>query len=351
MAADGGAPRRSGRPGGALIAYLHQAGARGAVEQYLQQLLARLEEDSVVIAPEGPNEVPIAGRAVLRAYDDTVGARRILRHVVRELRALGPRLVHVVDAWPLGFIAARLARVPRLLVTHHTPALPRSENAVGRLIWAAGWLARPEVIYTSEADRRRDRRGGVVIPLGIDVERFVPAASRPAGQVVGTVARLVAQKGIDVLVDAAPAVLARHPGARFVVVGDGPLRGELEAAASGLPFEFRGDRADVPEQLRSFDVFALPTRFEGLCIAVLEAQAAGVPVVATPVGGIVETVLPGATGTLVPVDDPAALADAICAVLDDPARFAATAAEARRRVEERYSIDRMVEATFALYRR
>jgi glycosyltransferase involved in cell wall biosynthesis len=329
-----------------LIVYLHQAGTYGAVEGYLAQILAGLDEDAVVIAPRSEELAPLGALAGLRPYDPQP-APRLLAQLVRELRTLRPRLVHVVDVWPLALLAARLAGVPRVLVTHHTPELPRRDNVLGRALWSLGWRTGPEVIYTSAADRTRDGRNGTVIPLGIDLGRFA-IERRPEG-IVGTVARLVEQKGLDTLVDAVPLVLARHPGVRFVVVGDGPLRADLERRAAGLPVELLGDRDDVPAQLARFDVFALPSRFEGLCLAVIEAQAAGVPVVATPVGGIVETVVPDETGTLVPVDDPRALAAAVSAALEERDRVAALAAEARRRVRERFSVDAMVERTLALY--
>jgi glycosyltransferase involved in cell wall biosynthesis len=105
----------------------------------------------------------------------------------------------------------------------------------------------------------------------------------------------------------------------------------------------------VPELLASFDVFAFPSLFEGLCLAVIEAQAAGVPVVATPVGGIRETVVDGETGLLVPPRDPAALAVAIRRLLDDPDLARRLADEARRRVRETYSEQRMIELTLGLY--
>jgi glycosyltransferase involved in cell wall biosynthesis len=202
------------------------------------------------------------------------------------------------------------------------------------------------VIYTSESDRAG--RKGVVIPLGIELGRFgYPRPHR--GRVIGNVARLVEQKDQRVLVDAAPAILERFPDARFVIVGDGPLRGELERRAAGLPFEFTGERDDVPALLAGFDVFAFPSLFEGLCLAVIEAQAAGVPVVATPVGGIRETVVDGETGLLVPRQDPPALAAAVCRLLEDEALAERVAGAARTRVHERYSVERVVEATLALY--
>ena len=333
-----------------MIVYLHQAAAWGAVESYLEQILEELDEPAVVIHPEGPELTPLARFAELRSFDVNRSSPLLLGHLVRELRRLRPRLVHVVDVWPLGFLAARIARVPRVVVTHHTPELPRTDNIVGRLLWKLGWLTRPEVIYTSESDHARDGRSGVVISLGIDLERFGSVERRPhGGRVIGNVARLVEQKDQRTLVDAAPAILQRFEDARFVVVGDGALRGELEQRAAGLPFEFLGDRDDVPELLAGFDVFAFPSLFEGLCLAVIEAQAAGIPVVATPVGGIRETVVDGETGLLVPPRDPAALAAAVCRLLDDQALADRFAAEANRRVRARYSVERMVEATLALY--
>jgi glycosyltransferase involved in cell wall biosynthesis len=110
-----------------------------------------------------------------------------------------------------------------------------------------------------------------------------------------------------------------------------------------------GAREDVPDLLASFAVFAFPSRFEGLCLSVIEAQAAGVPVVATPVGGIRETVVEGETGWLVPPDDPRALAERIVWVLDHPDDALRVAAEAARRARKRYSERAMVERTLALY--
>ena len=96
-------------------------------------------------------------------------------------------------------------------------------------------------------------------------------------------------------------------------------------------------------------MFAFPSRFEGLCLAVIEAQAAGVPVVATPVGGIRETVVEGETGWLVPVGDPQALAERISWCLDHPEEARRVADEARARVAEQFDVERMVAQTLALY--
>ena len=198
-----------------------------------------------------------------------------------------------------------------------------------------------------------------MVELGIDLGRFsseqAVRAHDGAAPVIGTVARLAQQKGLDVLIDAFPAVVSEWPQASLVICGEGEERAALEARAARLGIadrvRFLGERSDVPSVLADLDVFVLPSRFEGLCLAVIEAQAAGVPVIATPVGGIQETVIPGETGTLVPVDDAAAVTRAILTTLADPQRARVLAAEARRRVNERFAVGRMVAETIALYRR
>jgi glycosyltransferase involved in cell wall biosynthesis len=266
---------------------------------------------------------------------------------VQALRRLRPRVAHVIDVWPQAFVAARLARVPRVIVTHHTPALPRRDNMAGRLWQRLGWATRPEVIYTSEADRTADaRKPSRVIPLGIAVERFArakpaPSADRP---VVGSLGRLAEQKGYDTLLEAATLV----PEAQFAIVGDGELRTRLEQDA-GENVRITGRRDDVPELLASFEVYAQPSRFEGLCVAVLEAQAAGVPVIATPVGGMRDTVVHEETGLVVPVGDAQALAAAVRRLLEDKDLARRLATEAGRRVRERYTVGSMIEQTLALY--
>jgi glycosyltransferase involved in cell wall biosynthesis len=267
---------------------------------------------------------------------------------VRALRRLRPRVAHVIDVWPQAFVAARLARVPRVIVTHHTPALPRHDNRAGRLWQRLGWATRPAVIYTSEADRSEDgREPSHVIPLGIDVERFAGAKPTPAAAppIVGTVGRLAEQKDHETLLEAAMLV----PEAQFVLVGDGELRSRLEAQA-GENVRLIGWRDDVPELLASFAIYAQPSRYEGLCVAVLEAQAVGVPVIATPVGGMRDTVLHEKTGLVVPVGDAHGLAAAVKRLLDDQPLAGRLAAGAGRRVRQLYGESRMIEQTLGLYR-
>jgi glycosyltransferase involved in cell wall biosynthesis len=324
-----------------VIVLLHPAPAYGAVERYVEAIARGLREETVLLHT-GVEEFESLPVRAIRIEPSVAG-------IARFLRASRPRLVHVMDVWPQALVAARLARVPRILVTHHTPELPRQDNFAGRVWQRLGWAARPEVIYTSEADRARDgRRPSHVVPLGIDVARFGsgrPVLEKREGRpLVGNVARLAPQKDHRTLVAAA----ALLPDVDFAIAGEGELRSELERSA-GENVRFLGARADIPDVLASLDVFAFPSLFEGLCLAVIEAQAAGVPVVATAVGGIKETVVEGETGLLVPTRDPEALASAIRRLLEHPDEAARLAAEARRRALERYSEERMVSGTLALY--
>jgi glycosyltransferase involved in cell wall biosynthesis len=338
-----------------VIVLVHGLRNWGAVEEYVAAVVRGLVKRGAPVALLYPDDEVLAPFAELEARTEAfdLDAPRLTSELRGRLRALQPRIVHVTDVFPQAQLAARLAGVRKLYVTHHTPELPRHDNLAGRMWQRVGWATRPEVIYTSESDHRSDRRAlrTHVVPLGIDLARFATGKRVLDGTIVGNVARLSEQKGHRDLIAAAPRVLERNPDVRFVVAGDGELRAELEglAAPLGDSFVFLGERRDVPDLLASFDVFAFPSRFEGLCLAVIEAQAAGVPVIATPVGGIRENVVDGETGWLVPPRDVDALAERISWALEHGEESRRLADEARIRVLERFSAERMVAETLALY--
>ena len=170
---------------------------------------------------------------------------------------------------------------------------------------------------------------------------------------VVTTARLTPQKDHATLIDALPAVLARHPACRIWLIGTGPLEDRLkqQAHARGVAdaVSFMGHRADVPDLLAAADLFVLPSRFEGLPLAVLEAMAHGLPVVATRVGGTDEVVIDGVTGRLVDPGDPHGLATAIGDLLADRARARALGREGRARFLDAFTASRMADETAQLF--
>ena len=208
----------------------------------------------------------------------------------------------------------------------------------------------------------------VVIRNGVDLGRFAqagrPDALRrelglaPGTTLVAVVSRLTRLKGLEQFLEAASALAPRIPNARFLIVGetsphDGWYLTELQNRAKQLGVAdrviFTGIRSDVPSLLSSVDVAVMPSLNEALSNVLLESMAAGVPVVATRVGGTPEAVSHGETGVLVPPGDAAALTTAIATLLADPELAARLGKAARQRIADRFSVERMVSATEQLY--
>ena len=171
--------------------------------------------------------------------------------------------------------------------------------------------------------------------------------------VVGNVAALTDHKDHQTLLAAAADVAARVPAACFVIVGDGERKAALLAQATALGLQgrvvFAGFREDLDRLIPAFDVFCLSSKMEGLGTSLLDAMCFARPVVATAAGGIPEVVEDKVTGRVVPVQDPGALAEALVAVLEDRPLRERMGASGRRRFESRFSADRMVDATLAVY--
>lgn len=172
-------------------------------------------------------------------------------------------------------------------------------------------------------------------------------------RIVGVVARLTDQKGHSYLIEAAPQIVKEFPDVCFVFVGDGPLRQLLEDQVHSLGLEshfiFLGYRSDIKELLNSFDIFVLPSLFEGLPNVVLEAMACSKPVVATAVAGTPEAVIDGKTGYLVPSQNPEALAEALINLLEDEDLLEKMGREGRRRMETHFSLEGQISKFEALY--
>lgn len=297
------------------------------------------------------------------------------RDLFRLLRRVKPDVLHTYNLGTIEYAAtAWAAGVPvRVHAEHGRDArdpqgINPKHNLLRRLLAPfidryvpvsrdlCGWLERVVRIPAAKLQ---------LIDNGVDTERFCAAApvagAREAWQddpdsfVIGTVGRLQDVKDQATLIDAFALLRAELPEARLrlVLVGDGPLRAQLQARARERAVQdsvcFAGPRSDVAPVMRSFSLFALSSIAEGTPVTLLEAMASGLPVVATAVGGIPDLVEQGVCGTLVPPQDPQALAAAIAPYVRDRALARRHGAAGRARVEQQYSMQAMLAAYVALY--
>jgi glycosyltransferase involved in cell wall biosynthesis len=205
----------------------------------------------------------------------------------------------------------------------------------------------------------------VVICNGVDVERYgqpVDKVSMRSQLGLEATARLIAvvatfrePKGHRYMVEAMAALVPQHPDVHALFVGDGDLREELQTRVErlglGEHIHFLGNRSDVPELLATSDLFVLPSLWEGLPMALIEAMAAGTPVVATAVSGTVQVMIPGETGLVVPPGNSQMLAKAILELLSDPARAQAMGIAAKQRVQAEFSAQKQADEHLTLYYR
>jgi glycosyltransferase involved in cell wall biosynthesis len=271
--------------------------------------------------------------------------------------------VHSAKAGFLGRLAAATrGRRRTCLFTPHGWSWWAADGVEARLYlglerMAAHWCR--TIVALSADERDAGLEAGVgdpeqyrVIPNGVPLERFALPRRPVRGRIV-MVGRLAPPKRPDLAIRALAGVRERVPEAELQVVGDGPLCEEAEALAADLGLagavHFLGNREDVPELLAEAECALLASDYEGSPLAVVEAMAASVAVVATEVGGVGELVRPGATGGVAPKGDADALAEALVEVLADPGHTAALGAEGRRVAELELSLDRMVESLVALY--
>lgn len=295
------------------------------------------------------------------------GVLRSIAGFVAYLRATSPDIVHgmLFESYVLGAIAARAAGVPVVVAGRRSLGLfkagkpahlfvERLTNPLTDLIIANSVAVKNDVIR-----QERVRPGKIiVIHNGVDSRRYSVSDPRPSRSAdwaprVAVLANLIGYKGHSYFIEAWRTVQRQHPTATALLIGDGPMRGELEAlvAAKGLDdsVRFLGRRDDVAAILSSVDCVVHPSLQEGFSNAILEAMAMGKPVVATDVGGNREAVVDGETGYLVPPADPDAMAGAILRILADPERLAEFGAAGRQRVEQHFSIARMIRAYEVVY--
>jgi glycosyltransferase involved in cell wall biosynthesis len=330
----------------------------GGAEAYAAQLLRRLPsrfEPTLLSTPHVPAQLRTAADGRLAVFDRPQGKADLRRLVgaARALRATRPDLVHVNMATVgnnrhvIGLCG--LLRL-RAVATLHLGGELRS-TAQKRILGRA-YRGLTFLIAVSDETRRQlcdeiglPERLVRVVANGVDERPAV--APRDGPLCVGGVGRLTAQKGFDVLVEAVRRLAGEDVPVGAVVAGDGPDRGALTAAAHGLPVDLLGFVDDVPAFHAELGAFCLPSRWEGLPFALLEAMMSGLPCVASDVGDV-RVALEGA-GAVVPPGDPAALAAALRELAESAELRRERGAAARRRALERYTAEAMVAETARVY--
>jgi len=289
-------------------------------------------------------------------------ARLMRRHRVKVVHT------HLYECGVIGRIAAWLAGVPVIITHEHGKTTWKK--------WYHRWFERLAIrgtdlrIAVSEDIkglrlRQEHTPPDKIAVVGNAVEAFRFDAGQAAGGatraelglarcfVIGTVGRIVTAKSYDLLLRAARSVCTRRPEARFLLVGEGPLREELTRQRDSLGLAdrviFLGARTDIPALLAAMDLYVITSQREGLPISLIEAMMAAKPIVATAVGGIPEALCHGEDGLLVESGNEAALAEAILSLMDDPAGRRQMGERARTKARARYSAEAILEILEATY--
>ncbi|MEW6510662.1 MAG: glycosyltransferase family 4 protein [Bacteroidota bacterium] len=283
-------------------------------------------------------------------------------------RKFRPDIVHTHGgtAGVTGRIAAKFWTKAICVHTYHGHHYLHIPNLLKRRIFALSEAAllryTDRLICVARPDVDTGAKAGIVDPSmtiviynGIDLTAFRGRRSRrrKGEKVIGTVGRLHPQKGHRVLIAAAAELLRSVPKVKFLIIGEGELRGELEAYATELGIAdhiiFMGARTDVVPLLGTMDIFVLPSLWEGHPLVLMEAMAAGLPIVASAVDGVTEIVRDGKDALLVPPGDPLRLAGAIQRLLTSASLRQRLGSKGREVARERFSVKRMVKETEDLY--
>ncbi|MBI3753107.1 MAG: glycosyltransferase family 4 protein [Deltaproteobacteria bacterium] len=317
------------------------------------------QPDSIIARKASENGIEIRICRMEKSYDAFA-----VRNILKLLKAEKIDIIstHSGRDSLLAGIAGRLSGRKPVIVRMRHLALP----ITSRLTYS---LLPHKVVTTSEYVRqylislRIPPEKIIAAPTGVDMRIFNIDAAKDVlkkelnidddTNVIGTVAILRFKKGHHILIEAVPEVLKVFPKTVFVFAGDGPQEGNIKNKIKELNLTDKvfllGLRQDIPDILKSLDIFALPTLQESLPQSVLQAMAMGKPVIGTKVGGVPEVVEDGTSGILVEPENPHALAEAIIGLLKDKERMKKMGDAGRKIVEEKYSVDAMVERMYNFY--
>ncbi len=363
-----------------VVDQLSGGGAETVVREVARNLdRTRFEPSVCVTRPFGQSAVRSSQSAVHAAAELGVPVHCLRRagrfdlmgffRLVKLLRRERPDVVHChkTGSNTLGRLAALMAGVPCIIAHEHTmPERGRVQRWLDRelarrtaLVLACDRALRNALIRLEGLAPGNVRVAG----NGVDTSRFYPDESRRISAraalgvadrpVVGVFARLESQKDIPNLLAAAQLVHQEIPGTMFLLVGDGPLRIQLEQLSLALGLRavvrFLGFRRDTPDLMRAVDVVALSSVWEGMPVSVLEAMASAKPVVATDVGSVSDAVVNQETGLLVPPRSPQLLARALLSLLRNPEARQAMGQAGRQRVEKQFTLQAMVSGIEQVY--
>ena len=345
-----------------------------------EKMVLKLAEKQKISGRISPRLVCIMGEGELRGEAENyglpwkvmgMGGIRYLSPIFRLVsifRRIRPDIVHThnlvahVHAAP----AARFLGIP-VLHTKHGRAVSSFSRFPGLRRWIYNLAGRIAVVSdeTGESLIRKtgiDPRKVITVYNGIETESFSGGEGGSLREelgigdsetVFGSLSRLSPEKDHRTLIKAFSSLAAGHENCRLLIVGDGPLREELEEMVAGLELAsrvtFAGFREDTAASLAAMDVFLQPSLEEGLSLTILEAAAAGVPIITTPVGGTPEIIIDGAEGVMVEPGSSEQLASAMESFLREPDRFRKMAEAARRKVRDRFSLGGMQENYSGIY--
>lgn len=350
----------------------------GGAEVLLCDLVRYLRDEGYPISVGYSTPGPLVERLQALQVPLTCLPRRaridptLYQGMVQLIRREKPDLVHthLFKSDLHGRLAARSCGVPWVVSTCHNNDGWAQNKLLGWLYGRTNLLA-DRVIAVSEEVRDYQVTHTytpfekfTVINNGVDVSRFtdqekagadlrVELGINPSAPVAGIIGRLTPQKDHASFLRAAALITKDLPKARFLIVGDGPLRKDLQSQATSLGLEknliFCGIRQDIPAVLAAIDLLVFSSKWEGLPITLLEGMAAARPVVSTNVGGVAGVICDEVTGLLVPPADPAALASACLQLLRDPKMRELLGKAGLSRVREQYSLQSMLRRTISLY--
>lgn len=363
------------------LLFLIESDQYGGSEKYLSILLQGLNKNKYEIIFISKNQT--VGNEIIKNHlriKNLSFKRFNLFNLIRVFRNEKPQMIHINFHVPCSclwaVLAAKIIRIPFIIGTIHSTVLTTSNILFVKILKKTIVLfiyhfvnlfitvsnkSKEELHFDYKIPNENIRvvyNGIDFLEQGnIDKEEVYREKSRLGLQenakVVGVVSRLVKNKEVEVFLSSIPHVLKVIPDAKFIIIGDGNLSKKLKGLTAVLGIErdvyFTGNRKNIKTMLELLDVFVLPSLHETFSFAIAEAMAAGLPVVATNVGGIPELVEDGITGLLIPSENPKLLTDAIVELLKDPNKCKQMGQRGQDRIRKYFTIEKMIENTEKIY--